>query len=380
MSMGYKRCVRCVMDTTDHEIVFDAHGVCNHCHQFDAVSARQLLAQAYDSRRFDVAIDRIRQEGKDRDYDCVIGLSGGVDSSYMALLIKDFRLRPLVLHVDVGWNSELAVRNIELVVRHCSYDLQTVVMDWQEVKDLQLAYLNSGVSNQDVVQDHAIFASLYHFANKNRVKYVFSGGNIATESVFPASWHHDAMDSINLRAIHKQFGRRKLVHYKTISFFQYYFYYPFIRNITTIRPLNFFNYSKEDAICVLQDKIGYREYDRKHGESRFTKLFQNYYLPKRFGIDKRLAHLSSMILSGNISREHAVAELEKPLYDEQELKEDKEYVAKKLGLSAEEFDALVNLPIYSYSDYPNWDNLYARMLAVKSVAERILGRSIKGYS
>ena len=309
-------------------------------------------------------------------------MSGGVDSSYLALEMKDYFLRPLVVHVDAGWNSELAVHNIEQIVKYCGYELHTHVMDWQEIKDLQLAYLKAGLANQDVVQDHAFFASLYHFAVENKIKYVISGGNIATESVFPESWHHAAMDAINLNAIHKQFGKRKLTHYKTISFIKYYFYYPFLKGMTVIRPLNFMPYHKGEALEVLKEKVGYKEYGRKHGESRFTKFFQNYYLPQKFNMDKRRPHLSSQILSGELTRDEALKELEKPLYDELglELQEDKAYIAKKLGISVDELDRLVQEKGHDYSEYPNWDSRYQFMLKVKNFVQKVLGRNVKAYS
>jgi N-acetyl sugar amidotransferase len=368
------------MDTTDPEIFFDNNGVCNHCHKFDDVISKHWFPNDEGKEKLCALFDKVKLDGKGKDYDCVIGLSGGVDSSYLALIIKDYGLRPLVVHVDAGWNSELAVHNIEKVVKFCGYDLHTHVMDWQEIKDLQLAYLSAGVANQDVVQDHAFFASLYHFAVQNNIKYVVSGGNIATESVFPNSWHHSAMDSINLKAIHARFGKRKLKHYKLISFFEYYFYYPFFKGMTVIRPLNFMPYHKGDALEILKERIGYKEYGRKHGESRFTKFFQNYYLPTKFNIDKRLPHISSQILSGELNRDEAFDELQKPLYDEIELREDKAYIAKKLAITQVELERLVNSPCHDYSEYSNWDTRYTLMLKVKNFVQKILGRNVKAYS
>ncbi|MDC0994019.1 N-acetyl sugar amidotransferase [bacterium] len=376
----YQVCTRCVMDTTDSEIVFDKQGVCSHCHEFDEVTSKRWFPNDEGKQKLESIFTKIKQEGKDQEYDCIIGLSGGVDSSYLALVMKDYGLRPLVVHVDAGWNSELAVHNIEQIVKYCGYDLHTHVVDWQDVKDLQLAYLKAGVANQDVVQDHAFFASLYHFAVHNNIKYVISGGNISTESVFPKSWHHAAMDAINLNAIHKRFGKRKLQQYKTISFTKYYFYYPFIKGMTVIRPLNFMPYQKGEALEVLKEKVGYKEYGRKHGESRFTKFFQNHYLPTKFNIDKRRPHLSSQILSGELTRDAALKELEKPLYDDLVLQEDKAYIAKKLGISVEELDRLAHEKGYFYSEYPNWDSRYRFMLFIKGILQKILGRNVKAYS
>ena len=231
-------------------------------------------------------------------------------------------------------------------------------MDWNEIKDLQRAYLRSGVANQDVVQDHSFVSILYHYTNKHRIKYVLNGSNIATESVFPPSWHHDAMDSINLKAIHKKYGEKKLKHFKPISFFQYYFWYPIVMNMTVFHPLNLVYYNPEEIKEFLIKNIGYKPYGRKHGESRFTKFFQNYFLVKKFGYDKRKLHLSSMILSNLITRDEAIDELEKPLYDNLELNKDKAFVAKKLGFTVEELDSFISEDNGHYSDFPNWDSRY----------------------
>ena len=376
----YQMCNRCVMDTTDPEIVFDEQGECSHCKKFDSVTKARWFPNEEGSQKLKTMIDGIKQRGKGKEYDCIIGLSGGVDSSYLALILKEYDLRPLVVHVDAGWNSELAVYNIEQVVKYCGYDLHTHVMDWEEIRDLQVAYLKSGIANQDVVQDHAFFASLYHFAVKNNISTVISGGNIATESVFPRSWHHAAMDAINLKAIHKKFGSLKLKQYKTISFLAYYFYYPFLRGMTVVRPLNFMPYHKENAIQVLKEVVGYKEYGRKHGESRFTKFFQNYYLPEKFNMDKRKPHLSSQVLSGEISREQALIELDKPLYKEFELKEDIAYISKKLGIGVDELEQLVQSKGYAYSEFSNWDRRYSFMKSAQSLVQKMMGRNVKKYS
>lgn len=377
---AYQICSRCVMDTTDSEIVFDAQGVCNHCHEFDTETSKRWFPNEEGKQQLTQMFNKIKAERKSHEYDCVLGLSGGLDSSYLALVMKEYGMRPLVVHVDAGWNSELAVYNIEKVVKYCGYDLHTHVMNWPEVRDLQLAYLKAGVANQDVVQDHAFFASLYHFAVDNKIDYVISGGNIATEAVFPKSWHHAAMDAINLRAIHKKFGKLPLKDYKVISFLQYYLYYPFIKKMKAVRPLNYMPYTKEIALAELQEKVGYKPYGRKHGESRFTKFFQNHYLPIKFNMDKRKPHLSSMVLSGLMSREQALEELSKPLYDENELREDKHYLAKKLGITVDQLEEYVSAPGHDYSEYPNWDSRYAFMKRVQSIVSKVLGRNVKNYS
>lgn len=373
-------CSRCVMDTSDAEIRFDAEGVCNHCHEFDAVTQKNWFPDDEGARRLTQIIKRIRDDGKGKEYDCIIGLSGGVDSAYLALKAAEWGLRPLVVHVDAGWNSELAVANIESIIKHCNYDLHTHVVNWEDMRDLHLAYLRAGVSNQDVPQDHIFFASLYHFATKNGIRYILSGGNLATEGIFPSSWHGSAMDSINLKAIHNKFSERKLRNYKTISFFENYIWYPFVKRMRTIRPLNYMPYNKAEALLELEQAVGYKPYPRKHGESLFTKLFQNYYLPKKFGMDKRKPHLSSLIVSGQLTREEAIAKLDEPLYDPGELEIDISYFCKKLRISRQEFDDLMQVPIHHYTDFPNWDGRYQMLKRVQQVVQKILGRDIKVYS
>ncbi|WP_330115220.1 N-acetyl sugar amidotransferase [Pseudomonas sp. JS3066] len=377
---NYRVCVRCVMDTSDPEISFDESGVCNHCRDFDQIQSKQWFPGDSGKERLQAIIQKIKDEGKGKEYDCIIGLSGGVDSSYLAVKLKEFDLRPLVVHVDAGWNSELAVSNIEKVVKYCNYDLHTHVMNWEEMRDLQLAYLKAAVANQDVPQDHAFFASMYHFSVKNDIKYILSGGNLATEAIFPAAWHGSAMDSINLKDIHKKYGSRPLRDYKTISFFQYYFWYPFVKGMRTVRPLNFMDYNKDDAVKYLQDVADYRPYPRKHGESVFTKFFQNYYLPERFGYDKRLPHLSSLIVSGQMTREEALGKLAEPLYDLNELESDIEYFCKKLRISRAEFNSLMHASVHEATDFKNWKGLHKFAKTAQFALQRITGKQLNVYS
>lgn len=376
----YQQCCRCVMDTSDPEIFFDTDGVCNHCVEFSRVAEAGWFPNEEGEARWSSMVEKIKITGHGRDYDCILGLSGGVDSSFLALKVKEYGLRPLVVHVDAGWNSELAVNNIDAIIQYCNYDLHTHVVDWDEMRELQLAFLKSGVSNQDVPQDHIFFSSLYHYATKHRIRYVLSGGNLATEGIFPKSWHGSAMDAINLSHIFKKYGKGNLKNYKTISFFEYYFLYPFVKGMRTIRPLNYMSYNKAEALRDLQQKVGYKLYSRKHGESFFTKFFQNYYLPERYGFDKRLPHLSSLIVSGQLSRESALVELRKPLYLEDELQNDITYFCKKMRISNLEFSELMDAPRHHYSDFPNWDARLRILKYFQGQIMRITGRHIKFYS
>lgn len=377
----YQLCTRCVMDTSDPHISFDGEGVCSHCHEFENETRQGWFPNAEGRERLGKMLDQIRMRGRVQEYDCILGLSGGIDSSYMALKIKDWGLRPLVVHVDAGWNSELAVGNIEKIVNHCNYDLHTHVVDWEDMRDLQLAYLRSGISNQDVPQDHIFFSSLYHFAIKNNIQYILSGGNIATEGVMADSWHEgSAMDSINLKAIHRRYGERKLRSYKTISISEYYLYYPLIKKMRTFRPLNFIPYDKKMAVEELREAIGWRDYGRKHGESLFTKVFQNDYLVRKYGYDKRKPHLSSLIVSGQMTREEALAELARPLYDPQEREIDLDYFCKKLRITRAEYEGFVDGHMSSYYDYANWEGRYKLLKKIQTLVERMRGKRINVYS
>lgn len=376
----YRQCTQCVMDTSDPMIGFDSEGVCNHCHEFEKVIRKKWFPGLQGEAHLAAMLEKIKEAGEGKDYDCILGLSGGLDSSYLALKVHEWKLRPLVVHVDAGWNSELAVANIEAIVKHCSFDLHTHVVDWEEMRDLHLAFLHSGIPNQDVPQDHIFFASLYHFAIKSGIKFILSGGNIATEGIFPKAWHGSAMDALNLRAIHKKYGTIRLRNYQTISFFEYYFWYPLIRKMRVLRPLNFMNYNKAAALEELKEKVGYKSYARKHGESIFTALFQNFYLPDKFGYDKRKPHFSSLIVSGQMNREDALSKLSKPLYDPIQLEQDIIYFCKKLRISRSEFDDFLQKPNRSHLEFSNWNFRYKVLKRLQKFVESLTGRVVRLYS
>lgn len=343
-------CQRCVMDSTDPALVVDEYGICNHCRRFETLKpAWDVLEKT----ALDQVVRSVQIAQRNSKYDCVIGLSGGVDSSYLALFLRREYpdLRILAIHVDSGWNSEAAVSNIEKIVKNLEIDLYTHVVEWDEIKDLQKAYLKSGVPNQDIPQDHVFYTSVYRIARRFKIKYYFNGGNYATESVLPSSWGYDNKDGRQIKEIHRQFGSIKLKRYRIFGLFESLFIYRFFYKIKKIRPLNFIEYNRSDAISELQESINWKDYGGKHHESRFTKFFQNYYLPARFGFDKRRAHLSSLILSGQISRQQAEFELKNSLYDDLELSRDKRFIATKLDMAVAEIDELMLAPLKRHSDY-----------------------------
>jgi N-acetyl sugar amidotransferase len=301
------------------------------------------------ARELEALIAGIKTEGRGRDYDCIIGLSGGVDSSFLTTKLVEWGLRPLVVHVDAGWNSELAVKNIEMIISKLGLHLDTVVIDWNEMRDLQRAFLRSHVANQDIPQDHAFAAALCRTAMERQIPTVMSGTNLATEGVLPQSWGYDAMDSTHIRDIYAKFGERPLRSFPLLSFRDY--YVTMLETLRFVAPLNLMPYDKATAIDYLEKNFGWRYYGGKHYESVWTRWYQAHYLPTKFGYDKRKAHLSSLIVAGAITREEALAELDKPLYTGNELAADTAFVAKKLGLSDDELEALIAAPPRHYAEF-----------------------------
>jgi N-acetyl sugar amidotransferase len=363
------------MDTSDPEISFDEQGVCSHCTTFDRVTSKGWHPNANGRQMLMRKVEFIKTQTRRNEYDCVIGLSGGIDSSYLALIARrELGLRLLAVHVDSGWNSELAVRNIENICRRLDVDLHTRVLDWEEICDLQRAFLRAGIANLDVPQDHAFTAALYREAARFGVKYLLSGGNIATESVLPRAWGYSALDLRHLKSVHARHGTRRLREFPTLNFWQYYVYYPYVRGIRSVRPLNFLPYDKEAAVATLQRELDFCPYGTKHGESRFTKFFQNYYLPTRFGYDKRKAHFSSLILAGQTTRDRALGQLRTPLYEDAELRDDQRYFLKKLGISAAEFNDIMTQPLCDHHSFASNEWLFK----AKDVLKPLLARLGKG--
>ncbi len=349
----YRICTKCIMDTSDPMITFDSNGVCNHCNNFDNNIKPIWHPNDIGEKAGKEIVEKIKIECKNKEYDCILGLSGGIDSSYLAWLASDLGLRILAVHVDAGWNSEIAVQNIEKICKTLNIDLHTIVVDWSNMKELQRAYLYSGLPNQDVPQDHVFFSALYSYAVKNKVRYVLHGFNYATEGILPPAWGYDAMDLRQIKAVSKSYSRVNLKHLPLTGYLKREIYFRLIKRMRVIKLLNYFPYNKGEAIKKLESEFGWEYYGGKHFESRFTKFFQSYYLPTKFGYDKRRAHLSSLIVSGEITREEALREMEKTLYTNDQIKKDRDYIIKKLDLTIEEFNHIMLAPNRSHSDYPS---------------------------
>jgi N-acetyl sugar amidotransferase len=349
----YQICSNCIMDTTDPKITFDERGWCDYCRNYHENILPSWHPNDEGEKALAPLIDRIKKDGRGRDHDCLIGISGGVDSSYVAYLAKEkFGLRPLMYHVDAGWNSQEAVNNIERLLDGLNLDLHTEVVDWQEMKDLQLAFFKAQVPHVDTPQDHAFFASLYNFAAKNRFKYILTGANYSTECVRePLEWHYHASDLRQLLDIHRRFGRRPLKTFPLADIFKYKLYFRFIQGIRVVKPLNSVPYIKELAMQELIDRFGWQKYAHKHYESRFTRFYEGYWLPRKFGYDKRRAHFSSVILTKQMTREEALQRIAQPAYDEQTISQDFEYVAKKLDISVAELQEIMEGENKTYRDY-----------------------------
>ena len=351
----YQRCVRTVMDTTDADIWFDDEGVSSHAHYFDEVIAPVLTRAQAGARQgeLDALVAEIKEAGKGKPYDCVIGISGGVDSTYLALQAVRLGLRPLAVHFDSGWNSELAVDNIHNLVTKLGLDLYTHVIDWREMKDLQLSFFKAGVANADTPTDHAFAWVAHQQAAKYGIKYLLSGHNNMSESIMPKNWMYNAADARQVAGIQKRFGSVKLKTYPLMGLFKRNLWFPFVKRMRYVQPLNLMPYHYEAAKQEIAREVGWRDYGGKHYESVFTRYFQGYYLPKRFGYDKRLPHLSSLILAGEITRDEALTKLETENYPEALRKQDHEFIAKKLGITVDELERITAEPPVDWSEYPN---------------------------
>lgn len=357
----YTSCTRCLLTLMDDRFIeFNGDGVCNHCLNFDEAWKSVPKSAEQSAELLEPTLERIKSRGKASKYDCLIGLSGGVDSSYIALLTKRYGLRALAVHFDNGWNSELAVDNIKQIVSKLDIDLVTHVIDWQDFRALQIAYLKASVIDIEVPTDHAIFGALYKCALDNGIKSIISGVNVATESILPYSWHYEKLDDANIKDIFRKFGDgRKLRNY------------PFVgrarlreirsADIELIHILNLIVYREVEARSAIASELGWRDPGGKHHESIFTRFYQCYILPRKFGIDKRKAHLSNLICSGQMTREQALVEIQKEHYSANKAAEDLEFVLKKLRLSAEEFDAIIAAPLRRHQDFDNYRSVFSQL-------------------
>jgi N-acetyl sugar amidotransferase len=356
----FRVCLSCVMDASDSRITFDGQGVCDHCRDFHAHVKPNWHTDERGRLELQAIVGRIKTAGKRHDFDCLLGLSGGVDSSYMLhLAVKEFGLRPLVFHVDGGWNSELAVHNIHVLIEKLGLDLFTEVINWEEMRDFQLAFFKSGVPHIDIPQDHAFIATLYNFAEKHRIKYILNGGNIATECVRnPMEWLYYGTDMAQIRDIRRRFGTSKMETYPFSSVLKHKFYLRYVRGVQVVKLLNYRPYVKSAALELLSREYGWKPYPQKHFESRFTKFYEGYWLPERFGFDTRRVQFSSLILTGQMSRDEALKRLESPAYDPATIEQEFNYIATKLGIPPEELRHYLTMPKKFYWDYQNRESVF----------------------
>tara|TARA_B110000238_G_scaffold201126_1_gene255013 strand:- start:879 stop:2006 length:1128 start_codon:yes stop_codon:yes gene_type:complete len=352
MKVENKVCSKCIMDNSDPDIKFDSQGICNHCERYDSLVSSRVFDGDIGKIELDTLIKKIKSDGKNKDYDCLIGVSGGVDSTYVAYLLKKHGLRPLAVHFDNGWNSELAVSNIEKTLSKLDIDLYTYVIDWPMFKDLQLSFLKASTPDGEIPTDHAIDSFLWNEASKRGIKYIISGMNFKSEAMSVPSWAYGHSDWKYIKSIQKKYGSKKLKNYPHYTFFDL-FKFNILKGIRIVSILNYVDYNKEQVMKFLQDELGWIYYGGKHYESIYTRFYQSYILPEKFNIDKRRGHLSDLINSNQLSRASALIEIEKETYDKELMTRDLNYVKKKLGFSDEKFNQIMNSPIKSFKDYPN---------------------------
>lgn len=373
---SYQICKKCVMDTSDPAISFNQEGICDHCESFEKDVLPKWFPNEVGRQRLDKLVSRIKKDGKGRDFDCILGMSGGVDSSYLLhLAVKELGLRPLVFHVDGGWNSEVAVNNIEVMVNKLGLDLYTEVINWEEMKELQLSFFKSGLPNIDIPQDHAFISTLYNFALKYDIKYILNGGNISTECVRnPLQFLYYGADTALIKDVISKHSKRSYPTYPFSNILRHRVYLKYIKRIQRIKPLDLLPYNKEKAVSLLVSEYGWKPYAQKHFESRFTKFFEGYWLPSRFGFDTRRVQYSSLIQTGQMTREEAIDRLSLPALTNEDVEKEFEYIANKLEITKEELVQLHRIPKKFYWDYKNQRtmfNLGARVLQLLGVEKSI---------
>lgn len=356
----YQICTKTIMDTSDPNIIFDENGISDYYHNFQNVILPNWHTDQGSYDELMKIAQKIKKEGVGKDFDCIIGLSGGLDSSYVAYIAKEVMgLRPLLFHVDAGWNTQQAVGNIEKLVNGLGLDLYTEVINWEEMKDLQVAFLKSQIADQDLPQDYAFFSGLYQFARKNKLKYVLTGGNFSTECCRePEEWGgFPGIDKTLVSDIHSKFGKNKLKTFPIVDILKYKIFYKYVLGMQVFKPLNLIPYIKKDAEELLESRFGWEKFQHKHHESRFTRFYEDFWLPKKFGYEKRRAHFSSLILTGQMTREQAMERIANPEMSEQFLRQEFEYIANKLDLSVEELQAIFDGENKTFKDYKNKYNL-----------------------
>ncbi len=375
-------CNHCVLTSDDdRDLTLNEEGVCNYCTSFEEQYVKNALTEEKKQAKLEARLNEIKSYGKGKQYDCIIGVSGGVDSSYLCLLAHRWGLKPLLVHFDNGWNSELAVHNINKIIEHTGFDLFTYVVDWEEFKNLQLSFIKASVIDWELPTDHGFYASLYKLAYKKRIKYILTGANYQTEAILPKQMRWSKKDLANIEDIHRSFGSIRLKSFPRLSFYRL-SWYDFVVGFDRFDPLELVRYVKDEAKQEIIEKLEWRDYGGKHYESFFTKFYQGYILPNKFGVDKRRAHLSNLICAGQISREEALEELKTPPYPVDDIEQDIEYFNKKMGLTRAEFDAIVaadEVPHTHYKSYvtglwPKHERFMKRIKPLTSVAKKVIGK------
>lgn len=353
---AYQICTKTIMDTTDPNIVFDSQGISDYYHNYHNVILPNWNTDEKGYAELMQIAAKIKKEGEGKDFDCIIGLSGGLDSSYVAYVAKEIMgIRPLLFHVDAGWNTDKAVGNIEKLCNGLGLDLYTEVINWEEMKDLQVAFLKSQIVDQDLPQDYAFFSGLYTFAKKNKIKYVLTGGNFSTECCRePEEWGgFPGIDTMLVKDIHSKFGKRPLKTFPLVDILSYKLYYRYVLGMQVFKPLNLLPYVKVDVEKLLVEKFGWEPFQHKHHESRFTRFYEDFWLPRKFGFDRRKVHFSSLILTGQMTREDALERISKSELSEEDLRKEFEYVANKLDLTIEELQKIYEGENKTFHDYKN---------------------------
>ena len=368
----YQICTKCIMDTTDSNITFDQNGVCNHCKKYEERIKNELHIDQKGQEKLKQLINKIKKEGQDKKYNCIIGVSGGIDSTMVAyLVIKKFNLRPLAINLDNGWDTDLAKQNIKNISKNLNLKIHRKKVYWEEFKNLQLSFLKSSTPNIEIPTDHAITALLYKTAIKNNIPYILTGGNIVTEAIMPKAWGYFNQDWRFIKNIHKKFGNTKLKNYPHLTLFRW-VYYIFLKKIKFIPILNYIEYTNKNTKKILKNNLSWKDYGGKHYESIYTRFFQGYILPTKFNFDKRRAHLSTLICSGQMTRNESLKIIEqKPYPNKEMLEKDKRYFIEKFKITEQNFQELISLPTKTFKNYPNNSFFFEKLNFCVKLAKKI---------